>query len=262
MHQTCELNDFAENLYEVEKGEYYLIATSEQPISALHAGEWLKTADLPIKYCGISSCFRKEAGAAGKDMWGIFRVHQFEKVEQFVICKEDESWELHDEMIKAAQDFYTNLGLPHRTVNIVAGALNDAAAKKYDLEAWFPGYGQYRELVSCSNCTDFQSRGLEVKHGTKKAADQEGSNLTHMLNATLAATTRTMCCILENYQKEDGVVIPEVLRPYFGNREFLQYKPDCVEQYLKDREKDLKEQEEKAAKEAAKAAAKAAKAGK
>ena len=195
-------------------------------------------------------------------MWGIFRVHQFEKVEQFVICKEDESWALHEEMIKTAQDFYTNLGLPHRTINIVAGALNDAAAKKYDLEAWFPGYGQYRELVSCSNCTDFQSRGLEVKHGTKKTADQEGSNLTHMLNATLAATTRTMCCILENYQKEDGVVIPEVLRPYFGNREFLQYKPDCVEQYLKDREKDLKEQEEKAAKEAAKAAAKAAKAGK
>ena len=155
MHATCELNDFAENLYEVENGEYYLMATSEQPISAIHAGEWLKTSDLPIKYCGLSSCFRKEAGAHGKDMWGIFRVHQFEKIEQFVICKDDESWKIHEEMISTAQEFYKTLGLPHRTISIVAGALNDAAAKKYDLEAWFPGYGQYRELVSCSNCTDF-----------------------------------------------------------------------------------------------------------
>mgnify|MGYP001614133266 CR=1 FL=1 len=155
MHQTCELNDFAENLYSVENGEYYLIATSEQPISAIHAGEWLKTAELPIKYCGLSSCFRKEAGAAGKDMWGIFRVHQFEKIEQFVICKDDESWKILDEMIATAQEYYKSLGIPHRTVSIVAGALNDAAAKKYDLEGWFPGYGTYRELVSCSNCTDF-----------------------------------------------------------------------------------------------------------
>ena len=155
MHLTCELSDFEENLYSVEGGEYYLIATSEQPISCLHQGEWLKTTELPLKYCGLSSCFRKEAGAAGRDMWGIFRVHQFEKIEQFILCKEEDSWELHEELIKTAQDFYKDLGLPHRTVSIVGGALNDAAAKKYDLEAWFPGYEEYRELVSCSNCTDF-----------------------------------------------------------------------------------------------------------
>ena len=155
MHQTCELNDFEENLYEVEKGEYYLIATSEQPISAIHAGEWLKPAQLPLKYSGLSACFRKEAGSSGKDVWGIFRVHQFEKIEQFILCEPEKSWEMHEEMITTAQEFYKTLGLPHRTVNIVGGALNDAAAKKYDLEAWFPGYGTYRELVSCSNCTDF-----------------------------------------------------------------------------------------------------------
>lgn len=112
---------------------------------------------------------------------------------------------MHDEMIGAAQEFYTSLGLPHRTVNIVGGALNDAAAKKYDLEAWFPGYGEYRELVSCSNCTDFQARAMEVRYGTKTKSEVNKSNFVHMLNATLSATTRTMCCILENYQTAEGV---------------------------------------------------------
>lgn len=264
MHQTCELNDFEENLYSMEGGDYYLIATSEQPISALHAGEWLKTADLPIKYCGLSSCFRKEAGAHGKDMWGIFRVHQFEKVEQFVICKdEEESWKMHDEMIASAQEFYTSLGLAHRTVDMVGGELNDAAARKYDLEAWFPGYGEYRELVSCSNCTDFQSRALEVRHGTKKHSEMEGNNYTSMLNATLAATTRTMCCILENYQTADGVRVPEVLQSFLGGRDFLPFEEKHVKAYLEHRDADLaKEAKEKevadakAAKSAAKKAAK------
>lgn len=167
MQETCQLSDFEENLYKVvgesKEEAMYLVATSEQPISALHRKEWLEPADLPFRYAGVSSCFRKEAGAHGRDVWGIFRVHQFEKVEQFCITTPEKSWEMHEEMIKIAETFYRNLELPYRVVNIVSGELNDAAAKKYDLEAWFPGYEAYRELVSCSNCTDFQSRGLEVR---------------------------------------------------------------------------------------------------
>lgn len=167
MAETCQLSDFEENLYKVEgKGseevdnDYFLIATSEQPISALHRGEWLEEKSLPIKYGGTSTCFRKEAGAHGKDTWGIFRIHQFEKIEQFIICKPEESWALHEEMIATSEEFMQSLELPYQVINIVSGALNDAAAKKYDLEAWFPGYNAYRELVSCSNCTDFQARNL------------------------------------------------------------------------------------------------------
>ena len=134
----------------------------------MHRGEWIEEASLPIKYGGISTCFRKEAGAHGKDNWGIFRIHQFEKVEQFIICKPEDSWKIHEDMIALSEEFYQALNLPYRVINIVSGALNDAAAKKYDLEAWFPGYNSYRELVSCSNCTDFQSRNLNVRCGTKK----------------------------------------------------------------------------------------------
>ena len=167
MQETCQLSDFEENLYKVIGQSVdepnYLVATSEQPISALYRSEWIEPADLPMRYAGISSCFRKEAGAHGKDVWGIFRVHQFEKVEQFCLTTPEKSWEMHEEMIKIAEDFYKGLELPYRVVNIVSGELNDAAAKKYDLEAWFPGYNAFRELVSCSNCTDFQSRALEVR---------------------------------------------------------------------------------------------------
>lgn len=163
-----------------------------------------------MRFAGTSTCFRKEAGAAGKDMWGIFRVHQFEKIEQFVICTPEQSWNFHDEMILAGQDFIKSLELPYRVVNIVSGALNDAAAKKYDLEAWFPGYDDYRELQSSSNCLDYQSRELEIRLGTKKEGDKE-KKYVHMLNATLCATERTLCCILENYQTETGVKVPKVL---------------------------------------------------
>lgn len=124
---------------------------------------------LPLRYGGISTCFRKEAGAHGKDTWGIFRVHQFEKVEQFCLCEPEKSWELFDEMIAASEAFYQSLGLSYRVVGIVSGALNNAAAKKYDLEAWFPKYAQYKELVSCSNCTDYQSRSLEIRCGSKSS---------------------------------------------------------------------------------------------
>jgi seryl-tRNA synthetase len=174
MAETCQLSDFDDQLYKVTTGsknpddEFYLIATSEQPISAMYRKEWLEPKDLPIKYSGLSTCFRKEAGASGKDVWGIFRIHQFEKVEQFIICAPEDSWRIHDEMINASEEFIQSLELPYRVVNIASGALNDAAAKKYDLEAWFPGYGEYRELVSCSNCTDYQSRALEIRFGTSK----------------------------------------------------------------------------------------------
>lgn len=172
MAKTAQLSEFDEALYTV-KGEgdeqNYLIATSEQPISALHQGEWFTgPEDLPRKYAGTSTCFRKEAGAHGRDTWGIFRVHQFEKIEQFVLCEPTKSWEMHEEMLKHAEDFYKSLKIPYQVISIVAGALNNAAAKKYDLEAYFPFQGEYKELVSCSNCTDYQCRELEIRYGVKK----------------------------------------------------------------------------------------------
>jgi len=202
--------------------EKYLIATSEQPISAFHQGEWLEPKQLPLRYGGISTCFRKEAGAHGKDTWGIFRVHQFEKIEQFCITTPENSWEMHEEMLKIAEEFYQSLGIPYRVVSIVSGALNNAAAKKYDLEGWFPGFNEFRELVSCSNCTDYQSRSLGIRCGSKKQNEKE-KKFVHMLNSTLCATTRTICAILENYQTENGVNVPEVLQSYMGGATFLPF---------------------------------------
>ncbi|KAF5350680.1 hypothetical protein D9756_008738 [Leucocoprinus leucothites] len=224
MAKTAQLEQFDEELYKViaSEDEKYLIATSEQPISAFHSDEWFESPDtqLPIKYAGYSTCFRKEAGSAGRDMWGIFRVHQFEKVEQFVITDPEKSWEMLDTMVANSEAFYQSLGLRYRLVAIVSGALNLAAAQKYDLEAWFPFQRAYKELVSCSNCTDYQSRRLEVRCGIK-SKDQARKLYVHMLNGTLCATERALCCLVENYQTPDGVVIPEPLRPYMGGRGFL-----------------------------------------
>eukprot|EP00494_Astrolonche_serrata_P004313 UN04325 len=152
---------------------------------------------------GFSTCFRKEAGSHGRDTAGIFRVHQFEKIEQFCATGPNDSvsWEMHEEMIKNAEDFYQAIGLPYQLVSIVSGALNDAAAKKYDLEAWFPASKTFRELVSCSNCTDYQARRLGIGYGQKKN-DEQSKQFVHMLNSTLTATERTLCCILENYQRD------------------------------------------------------------
>jgi seryl-tRNA synthetase len=228
MAKTAQLEQFDEELYKVtddgtEKTDKYLIATSEQPLSALHEGEWLQEKELPIKYAGYSTCFRKEAGSHGRDAWGLFRVHQFEKVEQFVFCKPEESWKFLDEMVENSEGFYQALGLPYQVVAIVSGALNNAAAKKFDLEAWFPFQSEYKELVSCSNCTDYQTRELEIRYGSKS---QTGGRKTycHALNATLCATERALCCVLENYQVEDGIIVPEVLRKYIpGQPEHLPY---------------------------------------
>ncbi|KAJ1656445.1 Cytosolic seryl-tRNA synthetase [Dispira simplex] len=226
MAKTAQLEEFDEELYKVsgDGEDKYLIATSEQPISAFHANEWFEQPDkqLPLRYAGYSTCFRKEAGAHGKDTWGIFRVHQFEKIEQFVLTEPEKSWEMFDEMIATSEAFFQTLGLPYRVMAIVSGALNNAAAQKFDLEAWFPFQGEYKELVSCSNCTDYQSRRLEIRCGTKKMGDRE-KRYVHCLNATLCATERALCCLLENYQTPEGLKIPEPLQPYMGGVDFVPY---------------------------------------
>jgi len=226
MKKVAALAEFDEALYKVtgnpEDEPFYLIATSEQPICALNMGKTFVDKDLPLKYAGVSTCFRKEAGSHGKDAWGIFRVHQFEKIEQFVLCPPEKSWELHEEMIKISEEFYQSLNLSYHVVTIVSGELNNAAAKKYDLEAWFPTLACYRELVSCSNCTDYQARRLDIKYGTAKTPDG-GSRYVHMLNSTLCATERALCCLLENYQCEKGIRVPEALKPY------LQFALDDLE---------------------------------
>ncbi|ODA83820.1 hypothetical protein RJ55_02336 [Drechmeria coniospora] len=230
MAKTAQLEDFDEELYKVvdgdAKNDKYLIATSEQPISAFHADEWLIAKDLPIKYAGYSSCYRREAGSHGRDAWGIYRVHQFEKIEQFLLTDPEKSWEALDDMIAVSEEFYKSLGLPYQVVAIVSGALNNAASKKLDLEAWFPFQGEYKELVSCSNCTDYQSRALEIRFGAKSQTDTK-KKYVHCLNATLCATTRTMCCVLENYQTEEGLRVPEPLRKYIpGAPDFIPFSKE------------------------------------
>ena len=217
MQEVAQLSQFDEELYKVvgkgsEKGEEgdekYLIATSEQPIAAYHRDEWIAESALPIKYAGISTCFRQEVGSHGRDTRGIFRVHQFEKVEQFVLTSphDNKSWEMMDEMIGNAENFCQSLGIPYRVVNIVSGALNHAASKKLDLEAWFAGSGAFRELVSCSNCLDYQARRLLVRYGQSKKMNAN-VDFVHMLNATMCAATRVICAILETHQTETGVKV-------------------------------------------------------
>ncbi|EEB12352.1 Seryl-tRNA synthetase, putative [Pediculus humanus corporis] len=223
MQEVAQLSQFDEELYKVtgkgsEKGgveEKYLIATSEQPIAAFHRDEWIPENNLPIKYAGISTCFRQEVGSHGRDTRGIFRVHQFEKVEQFVLTSphDNKSWEMMDEMIGNAEEFCQSLGIPYRVVNIVSGALNHAASKKLDLEAWFPGSEAFRELVSCSNCLDYQARRLLVRYGQTKKMNA-ATEYVHMLNATMCAVTRVICAVLEVHQGEEGITVPTVLKEF------------------------------------------------
>lgn len=230
MQEVAQLSQFDEELYKVigkgseksEEGvvdEKYLIATSEQPIAAYHRDEWLPESSLPIKYAGLSTCFRQEVGSHGRDTRGIFRVHQFEKIEQFVLTSphDNKSWEMMNEMINNAETFCQSLGIPYRIVNIVSGALNHAAAKKLDLEAWFAGSGAFRELVSCSNCLDYQARRLLVRYGQTKKMNA-AVDYVHMLNATMCATTRVICAILETHQTETGVTVPEPLKKYMPKK--------------------------------------------
>ncbi|SCU91651.1 LAFA_0F05006g1_1 [Lachancea sp. 'fantastica'] len=242
MKRTAQLSQFDEELYKVLDGEdeKYLIATSEQPISAYHSNEWFEKPQeqLPVRYAGYSSCFRREAGAHGKDAWGVFRVHAFEKIEQFVLAEPEKSWEEFDRMIAMSEEFYQSLNLPYRVVGIVSGELNNAAAKKFDLEAWFPYQQEYKELVSCSNCTDYQSRNLEIRCGIKKMGDRE-KKYVHCLNSTLCATQRALCCVLENYQTEEGLIVPEVLRKYIpGEPEFLPFTKELPKNSTSNKKKN------------------------
>lgn len=220
MQEVAQLSQFNEELYKVVgktvDEEKYLIATSEQPIAALHRNEWLPESSLPIRYIGQSTCFRQEVGSHGRDTGGIFRVHQFEKIEQFVLTSpnHNKSWEMMDEMMNNCKEFYNDLGISFRVVNIVSGALNNSAAKKLDLEAWFPGSKAFQELVSCSNCLDYQARRLFIRYGQQKT-NKGTQQFVHMLNATACATTRVICVILETYQTDNGIEIPEILKKYF-----------------------------------------------
>lgn len=199
-----------EQVYAVERDELYLVGTAEVPLAAYHGDEILD--DLPLRYAGFSTCFRREAGTYGKDTAGIFRVHQFDKVEMFVFTTPDASVEEHDRLLDVEESLVQQLEVPYRVVNVAAGDLGASAAKKYDIEAWFPGEQAYREITSCSNTTDFQARRLRVRF-----RDEGGNTVAHTLNGTACAVGRTILAILENHQQPDGsVVIPEALRSYTG----------------------------------------------
>ncbi|MCP8308146.1 MAG: serine--tRNA ligase [archaeon] len=213
------LSDFEDAIYKVEEEDLYLLATSEHAIAGLHKDEILDGKQLPLKYAGISPCYRKEAGAHGRDTKGIFRVHQFEKVEQFIFSKPEDSWKEHELLIKNAEEIFQLLRIPYRIVNVCIGDLGTVAAKKYDLEAWLPGQEKYREMVSCSNCLDYQARRLNIRYRDKP---NEKPKFVHTLNSTAIATERALIAVMENYQEKDGSIrIPEVLKPYTNGLEVI-----------------------------------------
>jgi len=200
---------------EEEGDDLYLIGTAEVPLASYHADETIDLSEKPLKYFGFSSCFRREAGTYGKDMKGIIRGHQFDKVEMFVFAREDNSWDMHEQMLAIAEEFWQSLEIPYQVLNMCSGDIGAPNAKKYDIEGWFPGQGAYRELASCSHDTDFQSRRLGIRY-----KDKDGSTkLAHTLNNTVCALGRTMIAIMENYQQSDGTIkIPEVLRKWMNGQ--------------------------------------------
>jgi seryl-tRNA synthetase len=215
MYGTGFLPTDAVNIYKTEQDDLYLVGTSEVPLAAFHMGEIVDEADLPIRYAGYSTCFRREAGSYGKDLGGMFRVHQFDKVEMFAFTTPETSWDVHEEMVAVEEEIIGNLELPYRVVNIAAGDLGGAAAKKYDIEVWLPGQQRYRELTSCSNCTDYQARRLQ----TRVRRDGGNVEVLHTLNGTATALGRTLIALLENHQRADGsVALPAKLHPYLPER--------------------------------------------
>jgi seryl-tRNA synthetase len=217
MEGAVILSDFEETIYKIENEDLYMIGTSEHPLASMHMNEILEGKSLPLRYAGISPCFRKEAGAHGKDMKGIFRVHQFDKVEQFVFSRPNESWKEHERLLETTEEFYRILDIPFRTIVLCSGDLGKVSAKTYDIEAWFPAQNAYREICSCSNCTDYQSRSLKIRFRNNP---NEETTLVHTLNSTLVAIQRTMVAIIENYQTTKGTVkIPQVLQKYMNNKE-------------------------------------------
>lgn len=210
---VVNIDDFGPVIYKIEGDDLHLIATSEHPLVSMHKDEILAASRLPIRYCGFSPCFRVEAGAHGKDTKGIFRVHQFYKVEQVVFCRPEDSWRLHEELISNAEEIYKALGIPHRVIALCSGDTGFMSAKTYDLEAWLPGQGKYREMASASNVTDFQARRLLIRYKEKQ---NDPTTLVHTLNSS-AVVTRTLVALVENFQRKDGSVkIPKILLPYMG----------------------------------------------
>ena len=208
-------DDFEDVIYKVQDEDLFLIGTSEHAIASMYYDEILEGSKIPLRYASISPCFRREAGAHGKDQKGIFRVHQFEKIEQFIFCRPEESWEEHEKMIKNTEEFYQQLEIPYRLMLLSSGDMGKVSAKTYDIEAWMSGQNAYREIVSCSNCIDYQSRRLKIRFREKS---NEDTKYIHTLNSTLVAIERTMVAILENNQTKDGhVEIPKVLQKYFGD---------------------------------------------
>jgi len=217
---VTDLGDFEKVMYKIDGDDAYLIATSEHPIGAMYQDEIFEEKDLPLRLAGISPCFRREIGAHGLDTKGLFRVHQFTKVEQFVFCKPEDSWTIHEELLANAEEIFQGLGLPYHVVNICTGDIGTVAAKKYDIEVWMPRENAYKEVVSCSNCTSYQAVRLNIR--VRDRSDFESKQNVHTLNSTAIATSRVMRAILENFQQEDGsVLIPEVLRPHMNDREYL-----------------------------------------
>jgi seryl-tRNA synthetase len=222
MEGAVNLGDFEETIYKIENEDLYMIGTSEHSLASMHMNEILHGKSLPLKYASISPCFRKEAGAHGKDMKGIFRVHQFEKVEQFIFANPNESWKEHEKLLKITEKFYEKLDIPFRTIVLCTGDLGKVSAKTYDIEAWFPAQQSYREICSCSNCTDYQSRRLKIRFRNNP---NEETTLVHTLNSTLVAVQRTLVAIIENYQTENGTIrIPEALKKYMNNEEEISLK--------------------------------------
>jgi seryl-tRNA synthetase len=217
---VTDLGDFETVMYGIEPDKYFMIATSEHPLTAMYMNETIPEEKLPLRLVGVSSCFRREVGSHGITDAGIWRVHQFTKVEQIVISRPEESWTLHEELLTNCVDLWNSLGLHFEVVNICSGDMGTVASKKYDLEAWIPGAHQYKEVVSCSNCTDYQANRLDIRYGTPGHPNQP---IVHTLNSTAVATSRALVAIMEQNQQADGrVSIPVVLQPMMGGQERLE----------------------------------------
>jgi len=215
---VTDLADFETVMYGIEPDKFYLIATSEHPLTAMRMNEIIEPSELPIKLVGVSQCFRREVGAHGLSDRGIWRVHQFTKIEQIIICNPEDSWSHHEDLLTNATELWDSLDLHYRVVNICTGDMGTVASKKYDLEAWLPGVGDYKEVVSCSNCTDYQANRLKMRYRTS-----DGNAAVHTLNSTAVATSRALVAILEQNQTQEGkIMIPKVLQPYMGGQEFLE----------------------------------------
>ncbi len=217
---VTDLGDFETVMYGIEPDKYYMIATSEHPLTAMYMDETIPEEQMPLRMVGVSQCFRREVGSHGQSDLGIWRVHQFTKVEQIIIARPEDSWELHEELLKNCTDLWDSLGIHYEVVNICTGDMGTVAAKKYDLEAWIPGAKQYKEIVSCSNCTDYQANRLGIRYGQPGHPNQP---IVHTLNSTAVATSRALVAIMEQYQLEDGrVAIPEALQPLMGGQDVLE----------------------------------------